>query len=381
MDVTESQETGGARAGSAPSNGAPPPDEGAAEPGGGPDSAFAELLDLARAALEGESPQTAVALGHVFRYRDQVLAAGKPELLSEVLPVVRAIAARSSNRTVIEEVRHFVPSTVRRMAAWPELAQTFEVEALQAELDEITDRQNATLPRLLPLAALALAVTGGILSLLVAPRMETDPDTWNLVGLVLMPTGLVLAVLLWVGRRVSEASLKAQADNVGRKLNLRRISGGMDSPYLDPGSEGAGAAPGGEYFGNLVRINVDNLSDYYTQVRVHTNNSFWASIAAGGLGFLLIVAGLTVGFVQGDAESISFVATGSGVAVEFISGVFFYLYNRTVRQLKDYHDSLLDVQNILLSFRIVEQTGEQQRGALFEKILDFLLKQRATAAP
>jgi len=381
MDVTESQDPVVAGPRNAPTSAAPPPDATGGEADGGPKSAFAELLGLAREALEGENPKTRVALDHVVQYRDQVLAAGRPELLSEALPVVRVITARSANRTVIEDVRHFIPSTVRRMAAWPEQAQAFEVEALQAELDEIQDRQTATLPRLLPLAALVLSVVGAILSILVAPRMQTNPETWNLVGLVLLPTGVVLAALLEVGRRVNEASLNAQADNLRRKLSLRRLPGGLDAQYLDPGLEGAAGAPGGEYFGNLVRINVDNLSDYYTQVRVHTNNSFWASVAAGGLGFLLIVAGLTVGFVRGDAQSISLVATASGVAVEFISGVFFYLYNRTVRQLKDYHDSLLDVQNILMSFRIVEQAGEQQRGALFEKILDFLLKQRATVGP
>jgi hypothetical protein len=78
---------------------------------------------------------------------------------------------------------------------------------------------------------------------------------------------------------------------------------------------------------------------------------------------------------------VSFVATASGVVVEFISGVFFYLYNRTVRQLKDYHDSLLDVQNILLSFRIVEQSEATERGNLLAQILRFLLAQKDMTTP
>lgn len=64
---------------------------------------------------------------------------------------------------------------------------------------------------------------------------------------------------------------------------------------------------------------------------------------------------------------------------EFISGVFFYLYNRTVLQLKAYHDSLLDVQNVLLSFRCVEGAGindEAQRIEIIKQMLAYLLTKK-----
>ena len=209
---------------------------------------------------------------------------------------------------------------------------------------------------------------------MVVPTLDDEvASTWRLVGGITIPSGLVLSAVLVVAGRAQRAGLAAQIDNARRKLNYRRLTETVESA-TDPTS-----STGGEYFGSLVRINVDNLSDYYTQVRVHTNNSFWASISAGAVGFLSIVSGVVVGLATEDSLPLALVTTASGVIIEFISGTFFYLYNKTVRQLKDYHDSLLDVQNILLSFRIVEQAGDDQRGALFEKILDFLLKQRATS--
>jgi len=380
MDVTESQDQVAAHPRTASSSDGRQSADGNSQGGTAQPSPFAALqLDEARRSLEGENPQVAKSLDHVLHYRDLVLEAGEPDLLSDTLPLIRAIEARSLDRAVTERARHFVASTIRRMADWPEQARAFELEDLQGRLEAVQDRQGRMVLRILPLATLVVSVAGIVLSAVVAPRIATDRDTWNLIGLIMIPTGVVLASLLEVSRRAREASLKAQADNLERKLSLRRLPGSLDETYTSE-TQRAAATPGGEYFGNLVRINVDNLSDYYTQVRVHTNNSFWASIAAGGLGFLLIVAGLILGYTKGDTQAISFVATGSGVVVEFISGVFFYLYNRTVRQLKDYHDSLLDVQNILLSFRIVEQAVEEQRGSLFEKILDFLLKQRAGAS-
>jgi hypothetical protein len=68
--------------------------------------------------------------------------------------------------------------------------------------------------------------------------------------------------------------------------------------------------------------------------------------------------GVIAGFGGADTATPAKIAAVSGVVTEFISGVFFYLYNRTVRQLKEYHDSLLSVQNVLLSFKLVNDTED-----------------------
>jgi Cyanobacterial TRADD-N associated 2-Transmembrane domain len=134
------------------------------------------------------------------------------------------------------------------------------------------------------------------------------------------------------------------------------------------------------YFDRLVNINVSNLEAYYTMVKVHTNNSFLASISAGCIGFLLIFTGLIVGFTGlQNSQSIAFISAGSGVITEFISGVFFYLYNRTTRQLKEYHDSLVDVQNILLSFKIVQDTSDNEtRVAMTKSVIETLIASKKT---
>lgn len=129
------------------------------------------------------------------------------------------------------------------------------------------------------------------------------------------------------------------------------------------------------YFDRLVDINVTNLDAYYGLVKVHTNNSFLFSMSAGCIGFLLIVTGLIMGFTNvTNAQIISYVSAGAGIITEFIAGVFFYLYNRTVIQLKEYHDSLIHVQNILLSFKIVGDTKDDtQRNAMMELMMKCLI--------
>lgn len=118
------------------------------------------------------------------------------------------------------------------------------------------------------------------------------------------------------------------------------------------------------YFDSLVEINVLNLASYYELVKTHTDKSYRLTVRICLFGFFLIVIGLVLGFVDySNALLISITATASGIITDLISGVFFYLYNRTVQQMKEYHNSLLNVQNILLSFKLIEDTEDKQEKA------------------
>ena len=131
------------------------------------------------------------------------------------------------------------------------------------------------------------------------------------------------------------------------------------------------------YFDRLVEINVRNLGEYYALVKAHAENSFRVSLWVGLLGFALIAIGLIFGFSNPTNLPIAYVSTAAGAVTELISGVFFYLYNSTVRQMKEYHDSLLDIQNVLLSFKIVEDIPDpQEKAKMVEQMLSYLLGNR-----
>jgi energy-converting hydrogenase Eha subunit E len=130
-----------------------------------------------------------------------------------------------------------------------------------------------------------------------------------------------------------------------------------------------------EYFDSLVKINVENLSAYYSLVKAHSEQSFKISLFVGIAGFLLIVSGLVMGFQYQDLKNIGYISTGAGILIEFISGVLFYMYNKTVRQLKEYHDSLINAQNILLSFKLIESIkDESSKSDMIGRMIDKLIK-------
>jgi hypothetical protein len=137
------------------------------------------------------------------------------------------------------------------------------------------------------------------------------------------------------------------------------------------------------YFDKLVEINLTNLEAYYSMVKAHANNSFIVVIYSGILGFLLIITGLCYGFFWTTADkTITYIAAGSGVITEFISGIFFYIYNKTVGQLKDYHDSLLHVQNVLLSFKLIGDIADPaERAGMLKQVLDSIMKDKKVPTP
>lgn len=131
-----------------------------------------------------------------------------------------------------------------------------------------------------------------------------------------------------------------------------------------------------EYFDSLVKINVENLAAYYSLVKTHTSESFKVSLLISIIGFILIAIGLVIGF-NSNQKSIGYISTASGVLVEFISGALFYLYNKTVRQLKEYHDSLIGVQNVLLSFKLIESTSDEKAKAdMITKMIEYLVQKK-----
>jgi hypothetical protein len=112
------------------------------------------------------------------------------------------------------------------------------------------------------------------------------------------------------------------------------------------------------YFTKLLQINLDNLTRYYFLVGEQAARSFWLTASTAAFGFLILSAGIALSFfpIQGVAVTAEAVAVVSGLIVEFIAGVMFYIYNRTIKQLGAYHDKLLRVQDL-----VVAQSWEIER--------------------
>lgn len=120
-------------------------------------------------------------------------------------------------------------------------------------------------------------------------------------------------------------------------------------------------ATGEDVFKYLLLMNTAALEDYVAQTRLQAQQSFRLSSAISVIGFLLLGVGIALGFYLGttgkDLDS-AYLASAAGVLTEFISGVFFYLFNKTLQQLNRFHDKLITSQHISLSFMATSQLSE-----------------------
>lgn len=127
------------------------------------------------------------------------------------------------------------------------------------------------------------------------------------------------------------------------------------------------------YFIKLLQINLDNLTRYYLLVGEQAAKSFLLTVATAMGGFLILVGGIALSFfsIQGVTVAMEAVAVASGLIVEFIAGVMFYIYNRTIKRLGAYHDKLLRVQDLILALNLTQSI---ENAAVMNRNLEYLAR-------
>jgi hypothetical protein len=196
--------------------------------------------------------------------------------------------------------------------------------------------------------------------------------TYLLFGIIFAGI-FMLATLIYFGQRIFSAqatltSLKADKDLWTIKKRITwQFSAKLERP---------------SYFDSLVRINVENLAAFYVLVKGHTDKSYKVTMRVCVFGFFLMIAGLILTITNVSSPPIgSYIIIASGVITEIIAGVFFYVYNRTTRQIRGFYDSLLTEQNILLSFKLMEDSkDENEKAKIVSQMLTNLINKQNSSS-
>jgi hypothetical protein len=124
----------------------------------------------------------------------------------------------------------------------------------------------------------------------------------------------------------------------------------------------------------IAACQIGLLHSYYHTVLEQAKQSFrWALIAAGA-GFAFLLA--AVGFLLGQASvEVAVISTIAGVVVEVISGLNFYLYGQTTKQLAGYHLRLDQTQRFLLANSICEALEGDERQKARANLVKLIAKQ------
>jgi hypothetical protein len=100
-------------------------------------------------------------------------------------------------------------------------------------------------------------------------------------------------------------------------------------------------------FRYVFLINNAAVEKYVNQSRAQAEVSFALCRIPAIAGFLLLVVSIAIGIVvelKGRSLSIAYIAGVAGVITQFISGVFFWMYNRTLQQINVFYQGIMSQQ-------------------------------------
>lgn len=124
----------------------------------------------------------------------------------------------------------------------------------------------------------------------------------------------------------------------------------------------------------IAQAQVTKLEDYYNTALAQAKQSFrWALIAAG-VGSAFFLFAVAVLLIQ-QATTVATISIVSGALVQVISGLNFYLYNRTTNQIVDFSARMDQTQRFLLANSICESlqdSKEKTRASLVSTIATLL---------
>ena len=124
------------------------------------------------------------------------------------------------------------------------------------------------------------------------------------------------------------------------------------------------------FFTKLVQINFKYLDQYYLQTQEQADKSFRLAAFAAISGLAIIVVGILM--MLFNKTEPAYVTTSAGILSEFIAAVFFYLYNRTILKMSQYHQKLVITQNVSLALKITDEMEKDQKTKSLELLIDRL---------
>ena len=118
---------------------------------------------------------------------------------------------------------------------------------------------------------------------------------------------------------------------------------------------------------------VEKLREFYQSTLAQHKVSFWASIAASGIGLVAVILALVAYFANPGNLSESVVLGVAGVIAQFISAAFFYLHNKSTAQVYTGFEKLVKLQDTQLAVSLVSRMNEKNHDYMYMNIINMLM--------
>lgn len=178
---------------------------------------------------------------------------------------------------------------------------------------------------------------------------------------ITLVAGAILAVFL---KWTAEASdQKVFSAILGTEVLVKDVETAKKSEALY--SEKMEEASGDEIFKYILLINVSSMERYVAQTRIQAEQSFVLCKRISLTGFIMIAFGIALGVyltvATDNKMDVAYLSASAGIIAEFISGVFFFLYSRTLQQINRFQNRLAAMQQTAMSILLVGNVNDENK--------------------
>lgn len=128
---------------------------------------------------------------------------------------------------------------------------------------------------------------------------------------------------------------------------------------------------------DLMLMNIKELKEYYVISKIQARKSFVASLSICFLGIVIYILGmLAITLYNTDITILTLI---SGTIVELFAGSFFWLHNKSTKQLNLYHRRLSYTEKYLTVIQIINTMSENKRDEEYRNLINFILSDNSKA--
>lgn len=127
---------------------------------------------------------------------------------------------------------------------------------------------------------------------------------------------------------------------------------------------------------DLIRLNLNQLTEYYSINKNQAKSSYYLSILFVAIGFAALIICILIAFYSQEYKiTISIISGVSGILLQFFGGANFFLYSKSLEQVNRFYDQLVKMQDTMLAVEIIQQVDDQKKKLLMtEKLVNSLVE-------
>lgn len=124
---------------------------------------------------------------------------------------------------------------------------------------------------------------------------------------------------------------------------------------------------------DVIRINLNQLDEYFTINKVQAKNSYSFSVTMIVIGFGVIITGVLLWHYGKLTLNVMVISTLAGVIAEFIGATSLLMYKESTKQIQLFFDKLTYLQHVMLAIELAEKLPDNSKTEQISSIITSLI--------